>query len=270
MTVFNTGYATIEEAWGDITKKKKKKPQQDPICDLYEMKGNSSAYSETDLVNYSYDKSKYQRTQKDQPVKKHVNVDLDQDNYESRQLPNSLFEKQFEVRHPQSFDMEDPKDYMVRACQAPVHKRDDKKDDIYDDEEVKKKKKHIPVQQEHYYDESDSEEVFQEYLRKPTPSSHKTKEYIYQEARKETYTDTEDEEEDQPRHNIRQERSTRQERQYHTDTEDESYYEVERPIRRKKKSQFVYFDILLYILSGIILIFLLEQFVRIGIHMQQI
>lgn len=238
MTVFNTGYATIEEAWGDLTKKKKKKSNQDPICDLYDSKGSNSAYTETDLINYNYDKSRYQRTVKDKPVKVHVDINKDQDNYESKQLPNSIFEKQFELRHPNSFDMEDPTEFMVRACPATAQTRSDEPDRVYDDEVVKRKTL-LP--------EDEDDEVFQEYFPKPRDAPSCSQEYAEEEpyrrrAGRERYHD------------------------YGDDYDDEdSFFQN----KKKKKTSYVYLDVLLYVLSGIILIFLLEQFVKIGIHMQQ-
>lgn len=250
MTVFNTGYASIEEAWGDLTKKKKKKSNQDPICDLYESKGNTSAYTETDLINYNYDKSRYQRTVKDKPIKMHVDVNKDQDNYESKQLPNSIFEKQFELRHPNSFDMEDPTEFMVSSCPAATSafKRSDKPDRVYDDEVVRLKQKGVMPPPE---EEEEDDEVFQEYFPKPrdAPSCKFP------------------EEEEPTRNNTSYRRAGREKfHDYDDDYEDDEdmYFR-----KKKKKTSYIYLDVLLYVLSGIILIFLLEQFVKIGIHLQQ-
>ena len=212
MTVFNTGYATIEEAWGDITKKKKKKSQQDPICDLYEMKGNSSAYSETDLVNYAYDKTKSQRPVKDRPVKKHVEYDYDQDHeQEQSHVPSSLFEKQFEIRHPQNFDVDDPKEYMVKSCS-----------------------KESPVRQEREREREHSPERYTE-----TPR-------VYSEA-KHVYQETDDDDDYTPP--TRQERRVRQERprsRTYMETDDEAYDDYNHA--PKKRNKFVYIDLILYIL----------------------
>ena len=137
MTVFNTGYCTIDEAWGDLTSKqknKKKKTPQDPICDLYESKVNSSNYSDTDLVRFAneyydgYDKSKYQRNMKTQsmayenlerePSPKNLTIKKNQNIYDITRSPNAetqqprknnsstLFEKQFEMKLPPLYDGE--------------------------------------------------------------------------------------------------------------------------------------------------------------------
>lgn len=71
MTVFNTGYSTLEEAWADnylspqLQQKKSKKKRSDPICDLYNM-GNPH-YPENDMISFAnkyyeqYEKAKYQK-----------------------------------------------------------------------------------------------------------------------------------------------------------------------------------------------------------------
>jgi hypothetical protein len=232
MTVFNTGYATLDEAWGDISgKKKKKKVNQDPICDLYEMKGNSSSYNETDLINYNYNKNKSQRTYNDKQETKNVNINIDEAN---NNLPKSLFEKQFEISHPQSFEMDNPREYMVKtSCESKSNNRDDEGDYVYEDEKPKT------------YQETKQE------------TKHKPKETYYD------YTDTEDEQPRQPKRVIKQER-------YLYEDDEDDYYNERINSRRSTKSSNMYLDIILYILSGIILIFLLEQFVRIGINMQMI
>jgi hypothetical protein len=233
MVGFNYGYAPLNEVWGDMSGKKKKKSKsthQDPVCDLYEMKGNSSAYSETELVNYVYDKARNQRTYNDkQPKVRTVVVEQEEEVYDSKPLPKSLFESQFDIKHPGNFDMEDPKEYMVKACSA--SQRDDE-GEYLEDEEVPKKNNNRQWEMPAY--DSDVEDE--------RPSRRPVKEVFYEE---------------EPRKYIRQERKR------YVDEED-----VQPP--RKNKQRYVYLDILLYVLSGIILIFLLEQFVRIGINMQMV
>ncbi len=263
MTGFNIGYAEITEAWGDLSgKSKKKKKQQDPICDLYEMKG---AYSEMDLVNY--DKNKYQRMVRDKPIKKSAD---ELDNYESKQLPNSLFEKQFELKHPQNFDMEDPKEYMVRSCEqknTPT-RQDYSQNDLYDqtEQESYEYSKPKPRQSTQEYPEYQKSRQFnqehpkikQEYM---VSDNESHQEYVYED--KEQYNSDTESEYYVPRRKIKQER-----RKYYEDSDNE--YDYPEIHKKPKKQKFVYLDILLYVLSGIILIFLLEQFVKIGINMQHV
>jgi hypothetical protein len=105
-------YATIEEAWGDMSgRKRKKNKNQDPICELYETKMNS--YSQLDLVNNSngeFEKSKYQRnmrpmantdeTEVESSIK-NVNIDSIKKYYDASDNNESLFEKQFEIKKQQ-------------------------------------------------------------------------------------------------------------------------------------------------------------------------
>lgn len=74
MTVFNTSYSSLDEAWGDSylspnlqkkSKKKKAPPATDPLCELYEM-GNPH-YQENDLISFAnkyyeqHEKANYQK-----------------------------------------------------------------------------------------------------------------------------------------------------------------------------------------------------------------
>jgi hypothetical protein len=259
MPGFNIGYAEISEAWGDLSgKSKKKKKQQDPICDLYETKGSSSAYSEIDLINYSYDKNKYQRTVRDKPKEL---------NFESKQLPNSLFEQQFDVKHPQQFDLDSSEqDRYEKSCDSTVeHKRSDDRQDYKRQPSTEQEYEYEPKQDYKSTKQSRQPSTEQEYEYEPR------QEYIYQE--KEQY-DTDSSEQEryysrQKRNSSRQESPRQERRNYYTSDEYDSDDYIERP-KRHKKQKFVYLDILLYVLSGIILIFLLEQFVKIGINMQHV
>lgn len=257
MTVMNTGYATIEEAWGDMSgRRKKKKTSQDPICDLYETKGSSSAYTETDLVNYAYDKNRTQRTYNDRQETKKVVVHHDAEVYEAKQLPNSLFEKQFDIRHPGNFEMDDPKDYMIRSCPSSSsrsHAREDDGDYAYDDEDAKRRaalevsaRERDPVVEE---------------TRARAPRGER------EPARRETYYSNDTDDEYEPPRRRRAERVFQEDDS--SDVEHE-YKAYARKYSEKSRSKFVYLDMILYVLSGIILIFLLEQFVRIGINMQMV
>lgn len=289
MTVFNVGYSSLEDAWGDMAgrKKKKKSPPQDPVCDLYEMKGNSSAYSETDLVNYAYDKSRSQRTYNSEAVAKKATINKDDEVFEvkeSKGLPKSLFEKQFDVRHPDNFETEDPKEYMVRSCKAP--QTHDESDDVYDDEAVRHKNLRSAAQA-YVHQEEERDRVPQEHSRRELrelvdPRVAPRHESVYDETPAHTprvsheragrrghfyatdESDVEPEEPPRPHRKPRQRRVFQEE-----DTDIESEYEYRKQMRQPQQKH-VYLDIILYVVSGIILIFLLEQFVRIGINMQSV
>jgi len=61
-------YATINEAWGDLEKKTKRRKNQDPICDLYEQREFSPEQNideDADMLRYARaNKSKYQKNMK--------------------------------------------------------------------------------------------------------------------------------------------------------------------------------------------------------------
>jgi hypothetical protein len=256
MVGFNYGYAPLNEVWGnDISGKKKKKgksPVQDPVCDLYEMKGNSSAYSETELVNYVYDKSRNQRTVNEKPQQvRSVVVDQEHEVYDSKPLPKSLFESQFDVKHPGNFDMEDPKEYMVRAC----HTRDDEGE--YLQEDAKKRQVESRQWEPPTYD-SDVEDE--------RPRRRATKEVFYEDSQKRHFYDDDDDDNESPP--PRPQRPKQERKRFVEDIDSDTEWSA--PPQRKRKPRYVYLDILLYVLSGIILIFLLEQFVKIGINMQMV
>jgi hypothetical protein len=203
-------YALIEEAWGDISGRKKKKSKtQDPICELYSYKNRQIAdntlnyNSELDLVNNSnasFAKNKYQRNMGPltdgedvrESTIKNVMIDQDKKYYDvSDKMPQSLFEKQFEIPFVKQED----------SC--------------------------------NYYDEIDNQ---QDQLNTMTDDED-IEEYVYK----------------------RQPRQPQQRRKpnYYEEYLDEFGYQ-------NRKPKLLYLDILLYIISGIILIFLLEQFVQIG------
>ena len=82
MTVFNTNYSSIDEAFGYLNpelqqsaKKSKKKIQKDPLCELYNQR-NQNPYTDTDLVMYAnqyrYNKNEFQNqdvSERESPTK---------------------------------------------------------------------------------------------------------------------------------------------------------------------------------------------------------
>ena len=235
-------YSSLTEAFGDdFTGKKKKKvkqPIEDPICSLYESP-NSTSYTETDLVNYSYDKSRNQRTYSDKPTQQTVSIGPTQNTYESTNLPNSLFASQFDIKHPNDFEMDNPRDYMVKSCRV-----NDETESYPNEEIIEKPRRTVS-------DES-------------RRASCRNEEEAPVVRTRETYYS--DESETEPEYIPRKVKQERRKIYYdESDVEDEY---VPRP--KKKKGSLVYLDIILYILSGIILIFLLESFVKLGINMQHV
>ena len=349
MTVFNTGFCTIDEAWGDLTSKqknKKKKTPQDPICDLYESKVNSSNYSDTDLVRFAneyydgYDKSKYQRNMKTQSMAyenlereqspKNLTIKKNQNNYDITRSPDAetqqprrnnsstLFEKQFEMKLPPLYDgecsgnimpSEEPRIPSFRGAHPePVIQEEFLRqsrtpkanlyDDYWDDEDsermfmgissnaptysevnaeqniVKPSSMYKPPIQERPVNSNSA--TFMETFtsgkdlspptyserppNQPPPRRYSTGEECTNPRNRNSYAEDE-------RPNPRNRNSyAEDERQYFMDDYDDSYggYQT----YKKKTASLQILDLILYVISGIILIFLLEQFVKIGINMQ--
>lgn len=280
MTVINTNYCSIDEAWGDLTakskkdsnKKKKIVPPNDPICDLYEAKSNSTSYNETDLVRFAneyydkYDKSKYQRNMKTQSMAseeiereespKSLVINKDQSRYQvtsenKRNPSNALFEKQFEMNLPPLYDGSD----------CPLIGNSKKMNDYHNNEineEQYMKPKYSP--QEHVstiYSEHSPPAIYSEHYDSDEEDHIVESEYkmrSQQEQRRfKNKNNVSYSEEEKTKNN-----------RYFDDYDDSNSYHV----MKKKYNHIQIFDLILYVISGIILIFLLEQFVRIGINMQ--
>jgi hypothetical protein len=90
--VHNPGYSSIEDAWGTLNPmlqpKKKKKKTKDVVCDLYELGQRNGNYDELDMVRAAnYDKSRFQRDRAaSRESAKHVNIDTS----DMRPLQNDL------------------------------------------------------------------------------------------------------------------------------------------------------------------------------------
>ena len=321
MTVMNTSYSTIEEAWGgDIagrpTRKndqnKKKKPPADPICDLYESKISSSSYNETDLVKFAneyydkFDKSKYQRNMKTQPLayedverepspknlviaKGESRYDVSDKKKPSQDYP--LFQKQFEMKLPPLYDGGEcpsitQEEYTQRAvanskpvsgyvyaewddkpkCRRPISSEDTRGENAYSER----------IYDEDIYQENCSpEQIYQErYERRP---SSVNSENSYTESDNRANKVYPPQAQDDSRDYYKQYMGRRFKEEYDEyptdmeerrnrffdDYEDPGHYQS---ISKKRYSNLQVLDLILYIISGIILIFLLEQFVRIGIN----
>lgn len=224
MTVFNTGYSTLDEAWGEpylspsLQKKKKKKnvETQDPICELYAMGNNH--YQDSDIVSYAnqyfekHDKTKYQK-----PMM-------------TRREPEN----------PRKVDIRDGSVYAYGSPYA------DQTDTTYVDEEIEQE---IPqMTQEQYIAPADTIEQTRQ-LAAPIPSVRGDQ------------RDSGDRIDQQNISDFYERNRTR--RAIMNDTQEFYMSELD-PDYYKKDSAFNMMDIILYILSGVILIFMMEQFVKIG------
>lgn len=270
MTVINTNYCTIDEAWGggDMAnkKEKRKKTNVDPICDLYNNKKmQQNNYTDTDLARFAneyYDKNRYQRNTsppKDtyeeivrEKTPKRVTIKPEQTYYKSQPNTNnsSLFEKQFEIKLPplyDSIDGECPEISKTIMNELPT-------DNVTNDEITRFVTR---AEEDNNGNDFNEDELIQQYKRTvqeahiPEPEHEKI---VFQRNVRNILTDDEDERivQEKPRKTIN------------------PYFMHELDLIKETTSTFQFFDIILYIISGIILIFLLEQFVKIGINMQRV
>ena len=222
MTVFNTSYSSIDEAWGDsylspsLQKKQKKKkspPQSDPICDLYEMGNNS--YNDNDIVSYAnkyyekYEKGKYQKPRMQERESQPRIVDFGNS-------PTAPYNRDVLADMKQMIDEDNESNEDISTYYDTYSKAEKQKEEVetYEDEEEKP-----PIKKA---------------VRIPQSSRESSRES----SRDKILYDT---------------------HEYYLGEEDPDYY--------KKNMNFNYFDVILYIISGIILIFMMEQFVKVGMLM---
>lgn len=242
--VYNNNYCSIEDAWGNLTgplpskDKKKKKKSRDPICELYDMSANAS-YNDLDLVNASnsfefekYNKSRYQRDrQASREKSKFVQIDATADD---DHVP--LYEQNV------SDDMDLEKQFATSLKNAQCSKSKIKMPDF---------ESHFnPLTEEEHHDDAASDVESEE--------DYKEFKHILTKKKKDVVSDDEEEEHSAPppRKSINEAFA------------EDSYYGV--PMnKRDHGNNLAYLDLLLYIVSGIILIFVMEQFVKIGIMLQQ-
>lgn len=323
MTVMNTSYSTLEEAWGgDIagrpTRKndqsKKKKPPTDPICDLYNSKVSSSSYNETDLVRFAneyfdkFEKSKYQRNMKTlplsyeeverEPSKKNLTISKGESRYDLTNKRQSedypLFQKQFEMKLPPLYDGGECPEIIQEETQPasgyvyaewedkPVCRPRRKvlpesiqPDGVYSEGEevysdgIQSNKYQADQEFADYYDSitqekcNPSDEIYQEQSNSDSYTGRGTRTYRDREERPYKYIGKFKEGYNDP---IIDENGERRNRFFDDfDNPGTSY----QSLSKKKFSNLQFLDLILYVISGIILIFLLEQFVRIGINISR-
>lgn len=251
MTVFNTSYSTIEEAWADsylspsLQKKQKKKknvetssPMADPICELYEM-GNNNKYDDSDIVSYAnkfyekHEKARYQNAMMNNREKlpKVVDVDVTDDIISgspyNRDVKKQLAEKMDRKDFPYNYEGR----YQDRYNEDSKYQTSKYQDSKHDDN----------IRQRRHYDGNDDDNDDNE---------------GYNEGYKDDYTEGDNESVDiMPRKRDKVQYDTRE---GYGDDDDFG----------NKNRSFNYFDIILYIISGVILIFMMEQFVKIGMLMK--
>jgi hypothetical protein len=245
--VYNNNYCSIEDAWGNLVPKKKKKRSKDPICELYDM-STSSNYDELEMLQAAnsiefdrYNKAKYQKDRQASREKpKYVQIDATEDReyvplYKQKSSEDSELDQQFasSMQGAQcsktNIKMPDFESHF-----NPLTEQDDETRETFDAEsEVDYKEfKHI-------LDKN-----------KPTPADVQ-----------EPYSDNEDDDEPPQRRPMRKIRDV--------DVNESFMDSIYNGKTTGKASSMAFLDLLLYIVSGMILIFVMEQFVKIGVMLQQ-
>lgn len=245
----NLCYSSIDEVWPDFNKKIKKKKVSDPICDLYEK--NDAQINKYATNNFN--KSRFQKDETSQRLfhqpeqrkndvtiepeqnKYNVMIDPEQNKYdielEGAPLSGSEFEKQFNLINPSNKSEYNDED--VKKIISEVHQPSKTlKDYRFNNEIDEENTSEKPLIYDHNLGNI-----------KPELYDHKSQ-YIRPELHK-----------PQPEYLGR----------YHKDFDDFIYDKIS----NNKSNSLAVLDIILYIASGIILIFLLEQFVRIGTQLSQ-
>lgn len=198
MTVLSAAYSSIEDAWGFLNPElqpKKKKKNKDPICELYNSKGSTSAYTDTDLVSYT---NKYNELYNKSDFQNPVGTRGRETNPKSIELPLTSTSGETQLDLESSFDFQ-PSQFVKEEYMTSSENNNNNR-----------RPHHRYNNLEQEADVTDEEHTFQEH--------YPRQEYI------------------PPQHR---------------------YIDYER-------NDVNYLDLALYIISGIILIFLLEQFVKLG------
>jgi hypothetical protein len=243
--VYNNNYCSIEDAWGSLVtpqkpEKKKKKKVRDPICELYDM-STSGNYNDLDIIRASntmgydrYNKSKYQKDrQAGRERDKYVSIDASSFDdhtplYEQKASDDMSLEKQFESSA-----------YGAQCSKSKIR---------------------MPDFESHFnpLSRSDEDEVVDREVEESEADYNEFKDLL-----KKKMHDSENDEDDED-YEVQHEKlqnSLKQKNNIEEQFIDDNLY-------NNRRQSMAYLDIILYIVSGIILIFLMEQFVKIGIILQ--
>lgn len=232
-----SGYASLMEAWGtsDLSEKikkdgRKKKQVQDAVCDLL---NTTSSYDDTDLVKFAnsyYDKTGFQRTMKNL-----------QSTYEETQ--RQLSPKQV-IINDENIQTENALFESQFENNLPI---------LYD--KPKQKKNQFSTDSENISNNgcnTGNETLNSETLNNDSDNDNDNDNDFYEENLEKYY-------------NINKfKRNNKKHRNYRDNSLE--YFEN----YSKYNSNLNILDLILYVISGIILIFLMEQFVKIGINLQSV
>lgn len=236
MTVLNTSYTTLEEAWGDdFTKKNKKKSSQpkDPLCQLYGRKYQKAKKPFLDKSVEVTNGKNYKTTGMSSRNRYFgYNDENMSDNKESECIQHN--KKRTSVKSKRNS--------KKKGVRFNIETEDD--DDVYLYNAIKDEE--ILNEQDFHDDDIDFEEM------------NNVKQFyddVYEESDNEDYDLPENED---PTVDIEEEQVY-----FNPSSNKKNLY-----CSNQYKDERQYFDLIIYILSGIILIFMMEQFIQIGMRLK--
>lgn len=271
MTIVNTSYSTLVDAWGEdfsgsSTKKSKKKNKKDPLCGLYSQQYNDTLLPYTNrpkFINSPKYPNKYTLTQEDydkyygySDIRKYSRNNTPLKNTVSQRstikhnVPVKTTEPIYKVNDDEYFYDNDDADADYYIKNAP--KKKTKKE--------KKKKKKIVFDDQIYqnYVDEELEEYPPSYMNEKQNENEQDDNKIIENVS----IDSEDSESDI----VSEEDEEVREETWVYPEQDISQYSY---IDKYTDNSRVYLDFAIYSMSGILIIFMMEQFVQIGINIKQ-
>lgn len=257
---YNSNYCSIEDAWGSLTdlhtrtEKKRRKKTKEPICNFYNSNTNYDDLEMIRNVNDSdrYTKSRYQKHQqsKREKNKKYVMIDATDPDfvplYERNQPADTTLDKQFynAMEGAQcsrtSLRLPDFESHFNPLTDNTINEDEEEQDDYKQFKHLLEKKGIQEDNNENEYSDDDEYNSDVKPRSLLSPSFNETLSPSY--APSSFNINKMDRSNDDP---------------------------LMEDFVNEKSENSKYLDIILYMISGVILIFVMEQFVKIGLLLQQ-
>lgn len=278
MTVVHSNYTSLEDAWGPLTgapdkKKKSKSAKADPLCELYGRRYKKSKkpfytkdsdMMENDYINRVHGYSSDTPTDpisyhgyKDDPIEPPGRRRVNLPKCSSTTIPPRRKSKKKRVNFLLDPDeeYEEDDDVYIRRALLQAHEKQECVDDPEDFDKVYSNV-YNETDDEGFEEENNADNQVPHVNRKSSSSEPSIKDLVKQELRK---TDAAEE--------------SLQQSVPKTKTSSSKPAFLSEELSQLQKSAFVderqYLDMLMYVFSGIILIFMMEQFIQIGIRMKE-
>jgi hypothetical protein len=238
MTIINTYYSTIEEAWG-VDRIDRKKPVKKPICNLYENRNKTKTrpYRNNTTNELNYKETMFANNGNEDYDKYYGYADARAHSRTTKPLKN----------HKEYFKPEDKRRVAINPNTNTYMELDD---DVYEESYSQDKNNVVEEEYENIYEETPYEEVYEEnddnYLTNMRTNATKN-------VNMNRYVDEEiNEEIDEERYDI-----TKAQKQYNNN-----------PSHLRNDANKQILDLSLYTLSGVLVIFMMEQFVQMGMKIK--